>query len=198
MSFSQHTSFRNPAHIQSESENDYSGEHRESAHSSSSSTHHSSSPTSKEYPEGTLINQPTFPQPLTSVPTIPDLTVPPTTRETLANILFPDSKLHSENTITLSQKKDIVPEPTPVIAFRSEPISSTLDIPHDPLIKPFPNPIPPTNTTAASTSLSNIIPLQPTSVFRTNNPSTSTFTRPYTTNLPQPQAAIMATPEAKE
>jgi len=195
MSFSQHTSFRNPSVIQSDSEGDYPGEHQDSAHSSSPSTHHSSSPTSEENQEGAPIDPPNFTRPLTSVPTIPDFSELPSTRETLANILFPDSKLRSEDTITLSQKtKEIVSDPAPVIAFRSGSISNTLDNPHDPLINPFPNPIPITNTTTTSTSLSNIIPLQPTFISRPSNPPVSTSTRPLPTILPQPQAAIMATP----
>ena len=75
MSFSRHTSFRNTSAIQSDSEGDYPGERQDSAYSSSPTTHHSSSPTSEENIEGALIDPPDSPRPLTSVPTIPDLTV---------------------------------------------------------------------------------------------------------------------------
>jgi hypothetical protein len=194
MSFSHHTSFRNTAAIQSDSEGDYPGEHQDSAHSSSPSAHHSSSPTSEENPEEDFI-PPTLTRPLTSVPTVPDFTELPSTKETLANILFPDSRLRPDDTITLSQKtREVVPDPTPIIAFRSGSTSNPLDIPHDPLINPYTNPIPPTNTTATSTSLSNIIPLQPTFISKSSNPPISTSSRPFSSILPQPQAAIMATP----
>src|SRR5258708_660109 len=194
MSFSRHTSFRNTAVIQSDSEGDYPGEHQDSAHSSSPSAPHSSSPTSEENPEEDFI-PPTLTRPLTSVPTVPDFTELPSTKETLANILFPDSKLRPDDTITLFQKtREVVPDPTPIIAFRSGSTSNPLDIPHDPLINPYTNPIPPTNTTATSTSLSNIIPLQPTFISKSSNPPISTSSRPFSSILPQPHAAIMPTP----